>query len=199
MSMQPIERLGPGDRIMVVVAHPDDAEFMCSGSVAKWTGEGKEVVYVLATSGDKGSDDPAVVPWDRAKIREREQREVCDLLGVKAVEFLRYPDGMVENSLDLRKAIVRLIRKHKPNAVVTENPTNRWVGNRINHPDHRAVGDATVDAVFPSAGTCTCFPSCTPRRVWRPASWTTCMWEPGVTRPTCTSTSRRPSRRRSRR
>ncbi len=158
MSMQPIEHLGPGDRIMVVVAHPDDAEFMCSGSVAKWTGEGKEVVYVLATSGDKGSDDPTVVPQELAKVREREQREVCDLLGVKGVEFLRYPDGMVENSLALRKDIVRLIRKHKPNAVVTENPTNRWVGNRINHPDHRAVGDATVDAVFPSARDVHMFP-----------------------------------------
>jgi LmbE family N-acetylglucosaminyl deacetylase len=97
-------------------------------------------------------------PARLATIREQEQRDVCALLGVKHVEFLRYPDGMVVNSLELRKAIVRLIRKHKPTAVITEDPTARWVGNRINHPDHRAVGEATVDAVFPSARDIHMFP-----------------------------------------
>ena len=158
MVMQPVEHTGPGDRIMVVVAHPDDAEFMCSGSVAKWTAEGKEVVYVLVTSGDKGTSEPDVLPTELAKVREREQRAVCDILGVGPLEFLRYPDGMVENTLQLRKDIVRMIRKHKPSAVITENPTARWVGNYINHPDHRAVGDATLDAVFPSARDIHMFP-----------------------------------------
>ena len=158
MTMQPPEHTGPGDRIMVVVAHPDDAEFMCSGSVAKWAQEGKEVVYVLVTSGDKGSQDPAADPQELAGTREQEQRDVCQLLGVKAVEFLRYADGMVVNSLELRKAVVRLIRKYKPTAVITEDPTARWVGNYINHPDHRAVGDVTLDAVFPSARDVHMFP-----------------------------------------
>ena len=158
MTMQPVEHTGPGQRIMVVVAHPDDAEFMCSGSVAKWAREGKELIYVLATSGDKGTSDPGVLPEDLAKIREQEQRQVCDGLGVKHVEFLRYPDGMLVNDLDLRRNIVRLIRKYKPSAVITENPTVRWMGNYINHPDHRAVGDATMDAVFPSARDVHMFP-----------------------------------------
>ena len=76
MVFQKPDHTGPGDKIMVVVAHPDDAEFMCSGSVAKWTGEGREVVYVLCTSGDKGTSDPDVVPAELAVLREREQREV---------------------------------------------------------------------------------------------------------------------------
>jgi LmbE family N-acetylglucosaminyl deacetylase len=149
---------GPGDRIMVIVAHPDDAEFMCAGAIAKWTAEGREAVYVLVTSGDKGSPDPTIAPADLAVIREREQCNVCDILGVKAVEFLRYPDGMVLNTLELRKDIVRVIRRHKPSAVITQNPTARWSGQYVNHPDHRNTGDATMDAVFPSARDVHMFP-----------------------------------------
>ena len=143
---------------MVVVAHPDDAEFMCAGSVAAWTAEGREVVYVLVTSGDKGTEDPKVVPTEFAKLREREQQNVCDILGVKAVEFLRHEDGMVQNTLELRKDIVRVIRRHQPTALITQNPTARWMGNYVNHPDHRNTGDATMDAVFPSARDVHMFP-----------------------------------------
>ena len=150
MVFQKPPHTGPGDRIMVVVAHPDDAEFMCSGSVAKWTGEGREVVYVLCTSGDKGTSDPEVVPAELASLREEEQREVCRILGVKQVEFLRHEDGMLVSDLALRKEIVRTIRRHRPSAVVTGNPT-RWSSNFVNHPDHRAAAEATLDAVFPSA------------------------------------------------
>jgi LmbE family N-acetylglucosaminyl deacetylase len=158
MTLITPEHSGPGVSVMVVVAHPDDAEFMCSGTVAKWAKAGKEITYVLATSGDKGSPDPSIPPQDLALIREDEQRRVCQLLGVTNVEFLRYPDGTLQNSLELRKSIVRLIRKYKPTAVITENPTARWVGNYINHPDHRAIGDATMDAVFPSARDIHMFP-----------------------------------------
>ena len=158
MAEQQFDGEGPGERIMVVVAHPDDAEFMCAGSVAKWTGEGREVVYALVTSGDKGSPDPTIVPAELAKLREQEQRNVCDILGVKAVEFLRYPDGMVLNTLELRKDIVRLIRRHKPSAIITQDPTMRWSGSYVNHPDHRNTGDATMDAVFPSARDVHMFP-----------------------------------------
>ena len=114
MNVSPSDHRGPGDRIMVIVAHPDDAEFMCAGSVAKWTGEGREVIYTLVTSGDKGTPDPSIAPQDLAKIREVEQGNVCDILGVSAIEFLRYEDGMVQNTLNLRRDIVRVIRRHRP-------------------------------------------------------------------------------------
>ena len=158
MNVAPEDHKGPGDHIMVIVAHPDDAEFMCGGSVAAWTKEGREVVYVLVTSGDKGTEDPSIVPAEFAKLREQEQRNVCDILGVGEIEFLRHEDGMVQNDLQLRKDIVRAIRKHKPSAVITQNPTARWMGNYINHPDHRNTGDATMDAVFPSARDVHMFP-----------------------------------------
>ncbi|MEX2431570.1 MAG: PIG-L deacetylase family protein [Dehalococcoidia bacterium] len=147
----PEDHGGPGERIMVVVAHPDDAEFMCSGSVARWTSEGRKVIYALVTSGDKGTSDRTIVPAELAKLREQEQREVCAILGMHTVEFLRYEDGVVQNTLELRKDITRLIRKHTPSAVITQNPATRWSGNYVNHPDHRNTGDATMDAVFPSA------------------------------------------------
>ena len=151
MTFPEQEHLGPGNRIMVIVAHPDDAEFMCAGSVAKWTQEGKEAVYVIATNGNKGSPDRDIDIAELAKTREAEQRAACAVLGVKDVEFLGHEDGMLQNALELRFEVVRMIRKHRPSAVITENPTSRWSGNYVNHPDHRAIGDATMDAVFPSA------------------------------------------------
>ncbi len=154
----PEDHDGPGGKAMVVVAHPDDAEFMCAGTVARWTSEGREVVYALVTSGDKGAADPEALPAELASRREAEQRAACAILGVSHVEFLRYEDGMVENTIGLRRDIVRLIRKHRPSAVVTQNPTVRWWGNYINHPDHRNTGDATLDAVFPSARDVHMFP-----------------------------------------
>ena len=158
MDIWPIDHSGPGEKILVIVAHPDDAEFMCAGSVARWCSEGKSVVYGLVTSGDKGTPDPSILPSDLAVIREKEQAEVCRILGVQAIEFLRYEDGMVQNTLKLREDIVRLIRKHKPTAVITQTPTIRWSGNYINHPDHRNTGDAVLDAVFPSARDIHMFP-----------------------------------------
>jgi LmbE family N-acetylglucosaminyl deacetylase len=158
MNVVPAEHKGPGEKIMVIVAHPDDAEFMSAGSVAAWTKAGKEVVYVLVTSGDKGTEDPDIIPSELAAQREIEQRNVCDILGVTDIEFLRHEDGTVTSDLRLRKDIVRAIRKHKPSAVITQNPTVRWSGNYVNHPDHRATGDAAMDAVFPSARDVHMFP-----------------------------------------
>lgn len=154
----PEDHAGPGGSILVIVAHPDDAEFMCAATVARWTSEGREVRYGLVTSGDKGTSDPDVVPRELALRREDEQREVCRILGAAGVDFLRYEDGMVQNTLELRRDIVRLIRKRRPSAVVTQNPTTRWSGNYINHPDHRNTGDAVLDAVFPSARDVHMFP-----------------------------------------
>src|SRR5262249_28900760 len=132
-------------RIMVVTAHPDDADFSSSGSVAKWVRMGAEVVYVLTTSGDKGTDNPEAIPAQVAATREQEQLNSAKVLGLKAVEFLRETDGGVEDTPELRGKIVRLIRQYRPDRVVTQDPFRR----PHNHRDHRTVGLVTMDAVFP--------------------------------------------------
>ena len=137
---------------MVVTAHPDDAEWSCSGSVAKWTREGWDVIYVLCTDGSKGSEDRKISEKKLVSIREEEQRKAGEILGLKAVEFLGYPDGYLEPTLDLRKDISREIRKYKPSILITTNPTRDLLGRGyIGHPDHFAAGEATLSAVFPSA------------------------------------------------
>ena len=138
-------------RVMVIVAHPDDADFMAAGTLAKWAKEGREIVYVLCTSGDKGTSDPDVEPSDLALIREKEQQNAVSVIGGEKVVFLRYPDGMLQNTLQLRKDLCRQIRKYRPEVVICQDPTNRFGDSNINHPDHRAAGDAALDAIFPSA------------------------------------------------
>ncbi|MEO6398991.1 MAG: PIG-L deacetylase family protein, partial [Tepidiformaceae bacterium] len=138
--------------LMVVVAHPDDAEFMVAGTVAKWAKHGCEVTYVVVTRGDKGSDDPLMTSSKLTEIREAEQREAGSILGVRNFEFMGYPDGYLQHTLDLRRDLTRLVRKYRPEVLVTFDPTHRLVGDSyVNHPDHRATGDAAIDAVFPSA------------------------------------------------
>lgn len=138
-------------RVMVVMAHPDDAEFICAGTVARWASEGSEIVYVLVTSGDKGSNDPAKTPSQLAALREAEQREAARILGVKYVEFLRYRDAEVVADLNLRRDLVRVMRRFRPDAVICQDPTSRYFGQEyIQHPDHIATGEATLAAVFPS-------------------------------------------------
>lgn len=140
-------------RAMVIVAHPDDIEFGCAGTVARWVRHGAEVCYVVCTSGDAGIADVALSRPQAAAIREAEQRAAAEHVGVREVVFLGEPDGVVVNTLDLRKALVRQIRRFKPEVVVTMDPTVLYVrGEYINHPDHRAVGTAAIDAVFPAAG-----------------------------------------------
>jgi len=144
--------LPPPASAMCVVAHPDDAEFMFAGTVAKWTKAGTTVTYVVVTKGDKGSADPAMTTELLAEIREREQRDAAEVLGVAHCEFLGYPDGYLQHTLELRRDITRLIRKYRPEVLMTFDPETRFVGGYYpNHPDHRAVGDATIDAMFPSA------------------------------------------------
>jgi LmbE family N-acetylglucosaminyl deacetylase len=138
---------------MGVFAHPDDPEFYAGASFARWAAEGVEVTFVLATSGDKGSDDPEMTHARLIAIREEEERKAAAALGVKDVVFLRYPDGELQPTLDLRRDIARMIRLRKPDIVVTCDPTVFWHGEGyINHPDHRAIGQATLDAIFPTAG-----------------------------------------------
>jgi LmbE family N-acetylglucosaminyl deacetylase len=132
---------------MVIVAHPDDAEFLCGGTVARWASEGWDVHYMLTTSGDMGSKDTSMTREKLAKIREKEQRAACDVLGVKELVFLRYPDGFVEDTAEMRGRIVRELRRLKPWTVITWNPFRA----SFTHRDHRLTGQSTVDAVFPLA------------------------------------------------
>jgi len=138
---------------MVIVAHPDDPEFSCAGTMARWAKEGTRICYVLCTSGDVGIAKPGMTKEKAAIIREREQREAARITGVTEIVFLGEPDGMLQPTLELRKKIVREIRRFRPEVVVTSDPTRVWTGNTyINHPDHRAAGTAALDATFPAAG-----------------------------------------------
>lgn len=140
-------------RAMVIVAHPDDIEFGSAGTVAAWVKGGAEVCYVLCTSGDVGIATAGMTKAQAAAIREAEQTAAAAVVGVKDVVYLREPDGMLENSIDLRRKLVREIRRFRPEAVICMDPTVLWVGEGyINHPDHRAAGTAAVDAIFPAAG-----------------------------------------------
>ena len=140
-------------KAMVIVAHPDDIEFACAGTVARWVQDGAEVVYVLCTSGDVGIDQPGMTKARAAEIREAEQSAAAGVVGVKEVIYLREPDGMLENTLSLRKRLVREIRRFKPEVVITGDPTIVWArSDYINHPDHRAAAGAALDAIFPAAG-----------------------------------------------
>lgn len=134
-------------QVMVVTPHPDDAEFGVAGTVARWVKEGKQVVYVVCTNGDKGSSDPNVKPEHLARTREKEQRDAADLLGVRDVVFLRHPDQGLEDTPEFRKQLVRLIRMYRPETVVTADPYRRYFWHR----DHRIASQVTLDAVFPFA------------------------------------------------
>ncbi len=133
--------------VMVVTPHPDDAEYGVAGTVARWTAEGKEIMYVVCTSGDKGTSDANMKPEKLAKIREREQLAAAKLLGVREVIFLRHSDQTLEDTPEFRKELVRLIRMYRPETVVTADPYRRYIWHR----DHRITGRVTLDAVFPFA------------------------------------------------
>jgi LmbE family N-acetylglucosaminyl deacetylase len=149
----------PLRRILCIAAHPDDSEFAVAGSVAAWTRDGRTVVFCLVTSGGAGTNEHTPSSDGLVPVRERESREAARILGVGDVVFLGYQDGAVEPTLGLRRDLTRVIRRHKPDVVVCSDPTVRWYGNEyLNHPDHRAVGSAALDAVFPSAETRSIFP-----------------------------------------
>lgn len=139
-------------RVLVVVAHPDDAEFSAGGTIAHWTSQGREVRYLIVTDGSKGSADPEMTSPRLIELRREEQREAARLLGVSGVSFLNHEDGYLQPTLQLRRQITAEIRRRRPDTVITSDPTRRWYGREyINHPDHLAVGEATLAAVFPSA------------------------------------------------
>ena len=131
-------------KVLLVTPHPDDAEGGCGGTVARWIKNGAEVVYLLCTNGDKGSGDPEMTPERLAAIREREQLEAAQVLGVKEVVFLRYPDGGLEDNRQFRGEMVREIRRHRPDVVMCLDP---FKPQGHTHRDHRVSGQVTMDAV----------------------------------------------------
>ena len=139
-------------RGMVVMAHADDAEHSCSGTVAKWCAEGWEVVYVLCTDGSKGASDRQITSNELAKIRRQEQIDAGKVLGLKDVVFLDYGDSYLQPTLELRRDIAREIRRHRPDVLICTYPMRNLDGGRgVGHPDHMASGEAALAAVFPTA------------------------------------------------
>ena len=145
-------------RILVIAAHPDDVDFGAAGTVARWTDAGTDVSYCLVTDGDAGGSDPGIARSEMATLRRREQTEAADRVGVHDLRFLGYPDGRVEASLALRRDLTRVIRQIRPDRVVCPSPERDYVRPGISHPDHRAVGSAALDAVYPDARNPFAFP-----------------------------------------
>lgn len=144
----------PGDeveRILVVMAHPDDVDFGSAGSVASWTDRGIEVSYCIVTDGDAGGSDLSVSRTDMAVIRREEQTAAAAVVGVKDVTFLGYSDGRLTPSIELRRDVSREIRRVRPNRVICPTPERNWDRLFASHPDHLAAGEATVCAVYPDA------------------------------------------------
>ncbi len=146
-------------RVLVIGAHPDDIDFGTAGSVARWLSEGADVTYCIVTDGSAGSNEADVDLDALVTIREREQRAAAAVVGVQDVRFLGYKDGTLQPTLELRRDLTRLIRELRPDRVICQDPTTVFVGDGyINHPDHRAAGEAAIYAVFPSAETRPTFP-----------------------------------------
>lgn len=145
--------------ILVILAHPDDPEFFCGATLARWANAGHDIHYLLFTKGDKGSNDPEVRAEDLEETRVLEQRAAADILGVKTITYLDKPDGYVIVDLPTRKHIIRIIRKIMPSIIVSCDPNNLFTRDGyINHPDHRAVGQQVIDAFFPGVNNRFYFP-----------------------------------------
>ena len=146
-------------RILVILAHPDDPEFFCGATIARWTSTGHIVSYCLLTRGDKGENDFHLTTDEVARKREKEQLAAAARLNVASVKFLSQPDGYLVPDIPLRREVVRVIRQTKPDILVTCDPTNYFSNDSsINHPDHRAAGQVVIDAAFPAAGSAFFFP-----------------------------------------
>ena len=147
------------ERVMVIYAHPDDAEFGASGTCAKWAREGVEVTYCMVTNGASGSSDPEMTRERLADIRRQEQLQAAEILGIENVVFMGFEDGYLYPDLELRKAVAREIRKAKPDAIISQDPTSRyWAPAYINHPDHIAVGEVVFRSINPDASSGLMFP-----------------------------------------
>lgn len=140
-------------KAMIIMAHPDDPEFFCGGTVALWAKHGAKITYLVLTNGNKGSDDPNMTPKMLVKTRKKEQKAAAKALGVKKVIFFAENDGELLPNLKIRKNVVKEIRRYQPDAVIAPDPTRYFYENTyINHPDHRAAGEIALGALFPAAG-----------------------------------------------
>ncbi len=176
MTLQP-ENWETPQNILVILAHPDDPEFFCGATLARWAQAGHDITYQLLCCGDKGwnpKTPPDMTTDALCAIRTEEQRNAGRMIGVKAIHFLDHQDGLLVPDMGLRREIVRIIRHIKPDILVTCDPQNLFASYGLNHPDHRAAGQAVLDAVFPAAGNLFYFPELigegyqpyTPREVW---------------------------------
>jgi LmbE family N-acetylglucosaminyl deacetylase len=163
-------------KIVVILAHPDDPDFFCGATLARWALAGHDIHYILLTCGERGGSMD-FTPTELCNARNSEQQKAVEIIGAKSVQFLNYEDGYLVPNLELRREIVRHIRREKPDILVTCDPTNifPFSGYGLNHPDHRAAGQVVLDAVFPAAGNVHFFPELlsteglephTPREVW---------------------------------
>jgi LmbE family N-acetylglucosaminyl deacetylase len=146
------------ERILVVTAHPDDVDFGAAGSVAVWTEGGVDVAYCIVTDGDAGGSDRTMPRAEMAKLRREEQLAAAEKVGVTDVTFLGFPDGRLVADLDLRRAITAVVRRFRPDRVVTQSPERNWARIYASHPDHLAAGEAAICAVYPDARNPFAFP-----------------------------------------
>ena len=173
-------------RILVILAHPDDPEFFCGATLARWAKAGHEISYFLLTCGDKGrNDNNRHIPGDElCALRHDEERAAANVLGVREVNFLDKEDGYLVADLALRREVVRIIRQAKPDVLVACDPQNLFATYGLNHPDHRAAGQVVLDAVFPAAGNELFFPELL-KEGWQPHTpkevWVTLTSQPTVT------------------
>jgi LmbE family N-acetylglucosaminyl deacetylase len=147
-TQQPHPDTAAFSRVLVIVAHPDDIEWGMAGTVARWVDEGKQVTYLLVTRGEAGAEDRGLSLAEAAALREREQRAAAAAVGVHDVRFLDWADDAVYYGPELRRALARVIRQVRPEIVMTHQFTHFWGGGHVNHADHRAVGEATMDAIL---------------------------------------------------
>lgn len=172
-------------KILVILAHPDDPEFFCGATLARWAKAGHEISYTLLTCGDKGRNDHnRHIPGDQlCALRHSEEIAAAAVLGVKEVHFLDHDDGYLVPDLNLRREVVRAIRQFKPDVLVTCDPQNLFATYGLNHPDHRAAGQVVLDAVFPAAGNELFFPELL-KEGWQPHSpkevWASLTMQPNV-------------------
>lgn len=143
---------GEVERILVVTAHPDDLDFGAGGTIAQWTAKGIAVSYCICTNGDQGGVDRTITREEMKHIRRREQTEAGKVLGVTDIHFLDYRDGWLAPTIELRKDIVRVIRKVRPQRMLIQSPERNWNRLGASHPDHLAAGEAAIQAIYPDSG-----------------------------------------------
>ena len=140
------------ERILVVTAHPDDLDFGAGGTIAQWSAKGIEISYCICTNGDQGGNDPKITREEMKQIRRGEQTEAGKVLGVSDIHFLDYRDGWLTPTIELRKDIVRVIRKVRPQRMLIQSPERNWNRLGASHPDHLAAGEAAIQAIYPDSG-----------------------------------------------